>query len=315
MLDEFVVIPEFKKQPKIMNKIDKDISILILKEHIQQIYGVLDNSKYLHNIQQQQQSGCFTITSQLSVTTKPITVQQQKSVQRTESKSSQVLELNVASLKTSEKDKKIGFSLFNSFRSTNNERESMLDLEISDDSDSGSISLSAIGSTVDLHMPDQRIGNETSTLNGSLIEASNELLISSEIDQSNEIVTNDENDDNKYEISLKVNNLELCAQLIKKNISVFGRLFHVDICDNNEFIYEKNENTEINFRLTKGSECSRKSYATDMCLEIRLLNEFFSLNQSTLAGLIELVEDEQQSEGGLPIKIIIDNCKVNMSVS
>ena len=52
-----------------------------------------------------------------------------------------------------------------------------------------------------------------------------------------------------------------------------------------------------------------------MSLEIRILDECFCLNQSTLVGLLELVEDEEQSETGLPIKIIIDNCKVNMSVN
>ena len=301
-----------------MSKIDKDISILILKEHIQQIYGVLDNSKYLHNIQQQQQnqsqSGCYTITSQVPVINKPLTVQQ-KPVQRTDTtqiKSNQILELNVASLKSTEKDKKSSFNLFNSFRSSNIETDSMLDIDISDDSDSGSISLSAIGSIIDLHTPDHRIGVETSTLNESSIEASTELLVSPEIEQSKEI----ELQDHKYEVCLKINNIECCAQLIQDDISVIGRLFHVDICDNNEFIYEKNEKTpEIKFRLVKGSECSRKSYATDMSLEIRILDECFCLNQSTLVGLLELVEDEEQSETGLPIKIIIDNCKVNMSVN
>lgn len=311
ILDEFIVIPEFKKQPKIMSKADKDINYLILKEHIQQIYGVLDNSKYIHNMSHHHQSS----TANVAANKQTVVAQNQKPLQRADATiKPKIQELSVASLKASLKDSKT--TIFSFSRLSNAETDSMIDY--SDDSDSGSISLSVIGSTVDLSIHEQRNVNEVVLLKESSIEVSTEVLNSSEAASfhDSEKIANEVIVKENFEVVVELNDLQFCAQLLDDSVNVFGRLFHLRILDNNEFDYEKNEKTEINVRLSKGLASNRKhkDAKSNGFLELRLLNECFCLNQSTLTGLIELVEDET-SENSLPVKIQIFNCKVNMSVS
>ena len=307
--DEFVVIPDFKKPIKIMTKIDKDINYLILKEHIQQIYGVLDNSKYLRNntslpslASPSHTQSLQTISSQMNPISKA-TVGAHKTLSRV----SQVLELNVASLKSA--DKKSTLRSF-SFRSAQNDSDSVLDAYMDEDSDSESISVSAIG-MLNIDNSKALPTNDTENhISSSLPKESPSIAASNEI-----LSTSPDVEATCFEVPVKLSSLQFCLQLIKDEMCVLGRLYSIDICDNNEFT-ERNENGEINIRFSRGSNSSHKQYGANYSgfVELRISKECFNLNQSTLVGLLEMLEDEP-AEKSLPVKIIIDNCKINMSVS
>ncbi len=294
---------------------------MILKEHIHEIYGILDQSKYINQIPVAIQPTVIPISSQNKPqeNTKRTTNDTSLFSSFTKSSASQILELNVTSLKNeSILSRKGSFNLFNSLRSSN-DTDSMIDVDISDDSDSETISISGHIDTRAYYTNDFK-PTEPVLIKGSSVGTSNEGLSSTSMPTSPDIVTAELTD--VYEVVVRLNDLQFCAQLQKDDICVLGRVFYVDIHDGNEFSRNgqisqvEKDNGVINLRFSKGPISGRKQYGADLSgfLEIRLLNEFFYLNQSTLGGLVELLEDDS-SETGLPVKILIENCKINMSVS